>query len=167
VLYDVPQTDSPSEGAMAALVARLRATSPKPEALASTAPVNISDATIALHLMKAIGEITSALGDRLADGATILKWDGALDGVCIDLTSRRLYNTRGRNRQAGADSSIDAVADEARAYLDRLRPGGDVNGKTETPTFIASSSEIGDRARFKSAPRADSWVEAQRHRRGW
>lgn len=162
MLYAVPQTDSPGEAAMAALVARLRATSPKPDALAL-----VSDTTIALHLTKAIGAITSALGDRLGDGVGLIQWDGALDGVCIDLANRRVYNTRGRNRQAGADSSIDAVADDAEAYLARLRPGGDANGKTETPIYVAGAADIGDRARFTTSPRADSWVHRQRLRRGF
>jgi hypothetical protein len=152
LLYDVPQTDQVTEPAMAALVARLRATSPKPEAIAPP------DATIALHLTKAIGAITSAMGDRITP--PILKWDGALDGVCIDLASRRVYNTRGRNRQAGADTSIDAVADDADAYLARLRPGGDINGKTENPTVVDSGNGVPrDAPYIMGSPTADGWIQ--------
>jgi hypothetical protein len=167
--YAVPQTDDPSEAAMAALVARLRETAPKPEALSSSPPVNLSDTTIARSLVKAIGEITSALGDRLGDGAVLTQWDGALDGVCIDLATIRIYNLRGRNRgaKAGADSSLDAIVERADAYLARLRPSGDKDGKTETPNFTASVADVGDRGRFRSSPRADSWVCAQRRVRGW
>lgn len=161
-LYDVPQTDQMSEAAMAALVARLRVKSTKPEALTP-----ISDAAMALHVVEAIGDITSALGDRLGPDVTILKWDSALDGKCIALAMRNAYFARGLNRQAGADNTIEAMGKKAEDYLARLRPGGDVNGKTETPRFVASTGEVGDRGRFNHSPRSDSWVTAQRQARGY
>lgn len=162
MLYAVPQTDQVSEPAMAALVARLRVKAPKPEALA-----NYPDTSIALHLVEAIGDITSALGDRLGPGVSLLQWDGALDGKCIAIATRAVYNSRGRNRQAGADDGIDQVADQALAYLARCRPGGDTNGKTESPIYVAGTAEIGDRGLFRSSPRSDSWVDRQRCARGY
>lgn len=115
LLYDVPQTDSPTEPAMASLIARFRLRCPKPEALAAPAA---SDATIALHLAEWIARIGAALGDRAT--LPIRRWDASLDGGCITLASWGVYDTRGRNRQAGADNSIDAVGKRQDAYLAQL-----------------------------------------------
>lgn len=162
MIYAVPQTDQTSEPAMAALVARLRLTAPKPDAIAATGSPNISDATIALHLTKAIGEITSALGDTATP--PLLQWDGALDGVCIDLATVRIFNTRGRNRQAGADASLDAVGDDARAYLARCRPGSPT-GKSENPFFIDSGSNVArDAPSIKSSGRSDDFIKLREGR---
>ncbi len=167
LLYDVPQTDSTSEAAMAALVARLRASCPKRETIPLESAVAGTDASLALKLSEIIGDIVSALGDHLGPGVGLLQWDAALDGKCRTITYRDWMNSRGRVRDAAADTSIDIVADEARAYLTRLRPSGDVNGKTENPIYVAGTSEIGDRARFKSSRKADGWVEEQRRARGF
>ncbi len=155
-LYDVPQ--NPTDAAMVALVARFREMSPKPAALAD--PI-VTDATIARHLWKWIGRIGSALGDRAV--LPLKRWDGALDGACIDLAARSVYNTRGRNRQAGADVEIDNVSADALAYLARLAPGGDENGKTENPLFDDAQSNIPeDRGLFRRGERSDSWVAQER-----
>lgn len=158
MVYDVPQTDSVSETAMAALVLRLRASAPKPEAITAGAQ---TDAALALLLAEAIGKINSALHDQKGDDP-IIRWDGGLDGVCRKLAARDWYNLRGRTRQAGADEGIDMVADAAEAYLARCRPGGDVNGKTEQPYFETTTGAVTDAGRFRSSPRADSWVRGSR-----
>ncbi len=154
MLYDVPQTDSTSEAAMAALVLRLRASQAKPDAITAGAA---TDGALALLLCEWIGKINSALHDGKGDDPIIV-WDGALDGVCRKLAARDWYNLRGRNRQAGADEGIDQVAEAAEAYLARCRPGGDGNGKTEQPFFQTTTGAVKDGGIFKSSPRSDSWI---------
>ena len=152
MLYDVPQTDSTSEAAMAALVARVRTAAPKPEAFPAE-----EDAGIALHAAHWVARIGSALGDRAT--LPLLQWDPSLDGVCIALTSRSFLNSRGRNRQAGADDGIDANAIEALAYLARCKPGVP-EGKRENPRYIdsAGNSIVVDRVRIISSGTADGWA---------
>jgi hypothetical protein len=158
VLYDVPQTNDASDATMAALIARLRASAPKPEAIAAG-----DNATLAILLFKWVGRIGSALGQRAT--LPLLQWDGALDGACIDLATRDYYNKRGRERGKGADTSIDAVADDALAYLARLAPAGDAKGKTENPQYVDSGgNEPLDRARFNRARRSDDWIAKHRRR---
>jgi hypothetical protein len=152
MMYDVPQTDSTSEAAMAALVARFRLSAPKPEAVTPA----VQDATLALHLSRAVDKIGSALGDRVT--LPLLRWDGALDEVCVMLAALRVYNTRGRNRQAGADGSLDHVDDQEREYLARLRPGGDL-GKSENPRFVDSGNgSPRDAVLVVSDARSDDWT---------
>jgi hypothetical protein len=160
-LYDVPQTSDASDAAMAALIARLRASAPKPEAITAGAS---TDATLAVLLFKWVGRVGSALGQRAT--LPILQWDGALDGACIDLAARDYYNKRGRERGKGADTSIDAVADDALAYLARLAPAGDADGKTENPQYVDSGdNEPLDRARFNYSTRSDGWIGKHRRNR--
>jgi len=157
-LYDVPQTDQLSEPAMAALVARLRASCPKPETIPLETAKPGTDASLALQLYESIGEIASALGDPATP--PLVAWDGKLDGVCRRLAYRDWMNTRGRNRDAGADTSIDASADDARAYLARLRPsaeGGD--GKSENPRYIDSGANTPRDAPYVgSSTRSDDFI---------
>jgi hypothetical protein len=154
-LYDVPQTDDASEAAMAALIARLRAAAPKPETIPSGAAV---DASLALKLAEIIGDVASALGDRATP--PLLQWDAALDGKCRAIAYRDWLDTRGRQRQAGVDDSIDKVADDARAYLARLRPSKDGDGKTENPRFVDSAGNVPRDAPYVgSSSRSDAWIE--------
>jgi hypothetical protein len=156
-LYLVPQTDTTSEPAMADLVARLRASCPKPETIPLESAKPGTDASLALKLSEIIGDIASALGDRATP--PLLQWDAALDGKCRSITYRDWMNERGRNRQAGADDSIDAVADAARAYLQRLAPSGDGKGKTENPRFVDSGGNAPrDAPGVKSSPRSDDFI---------
>ena len=155
-LYDVPQTDTTSEPAMAALVARLRASCPKPETIPLESAKPGTDASLALKLAEIIGDIASALGDRATP--PLLQWDAALDGKCRSITYRDWMNERGRNRQAGADDSIDAVADQARAYLQRLRPGLP-DGKSENPWYVDSGGNAPrDAPGIKRSPEADAFI---------
>lgn len=162
MLYAVPQTDSTTEPAMAALVARLRAAQPKPATIPTEVSTPGTDAALALQLSEVVDRIGSALGDRAV--LPLMRWDGALDGVCRKIAYRDWINTRGRERGKGGDLSIDTVADAAEAYLARCRPGGDENGKTENPRFDDAQSNIPqDAGLFRSARRSDGWVQAQRH----
>jgi hypothetical protein len=159
-LYDVPQTDSTSEAAMAALVARLRASCPKPETIPLESAKPGTDAALALILFRVIGQVTSALGDRATP--PLLAWDGMLDGTALTLAYVKWMNLRGRNRDAGADSSLDAEADEARAYLARLRPSSDGMGKSENPRFVDSGGNAPRDAPYVgSSTRADDWIARQ------
>lgn len=153
-LYEVPQTDATSEAAMAAFVVRLRASLPKPEAIPTGATV---DTQLALDAAEQIAAVSSALGDRAT--LPILRWDAALDGAARRLTARQWFNTRGRDRQAGADKSIDQQAQEALDYLARLRPSGDANGKSENPRFIDSGGNVPlDAPGIKSSATSDDWI---------
>ncbi|HVE13966.1 MAG TPA: hypothetical protein VNI01_11265 [Elusimicrobiota bacterium] len=137
---------------MASFVARLRASAPKPEAITAG---SAADATLAVLAAEWIALVGSALGDRAT--LPLLKWDAALDGAARRFV-RDWYNARGRNRQAGADDSIDAIGDAALAYLARLRPGG-AEGKTENPRFVDSGGNIPrDAPGIKSSPRADDFI---------
>jgi len=155
MLYDVPQTSDASEAAMVSLIARLRASCPKPEALAP-----ISDTALALMAAEWIGRIGSALGDRVT--GPILQWDGALDGACRKLTARDAYNTRGRDRQSKGDAGIDAVADDALAYLARLRSPD----REEQPRFVCADSTPQDAPLVHTEKSAGAWTRASRERRG-
>jgi hypothetical protein len=149
-LYDVPQTDSTTEPAMAALVARLRASAPKPEAIT---PGAATDATLALLLARWVDRVGASLGDRAT--LPLVQWDSSLDGACIALASRDWYNTRGRNRQAGADEGIDSTADEALAYLSRLRSGD----RAEQPRYVDSlSNDPQDRVLTSTQEASSSWT---------
>ncbi len=153
MLYPVPQTDSVTEGAMAALVARLRLTSPKPEALAA-----VPDATVALHLARWTGTLSSALGDTVT--RPLLYWGAELDGACIMLAAGSLYAARGFSRQAGADNSIPDAADAAAQYLARLRPSADGKGKSENPEYVDSGGNVPqDAPVITSASTADSYID--------
>lgn len=149
-LYDVPQTDDPTETAMAALIARFRLRAPKPEALASPA---VSDATIALHLAQWVAEIGSALGDRAV--LPLLKWDASLDAGCISLAALGVYDTRGRNRQAGADASIDAVAERQKAMLDQLMSAD----RQRQPRYVDSGGNFAhDAPQVSSQSSSEAWT---------
>lgn len=152
-LYDVPQTDTMSEPAMAAFVARLRATAPKPEAIPTGAGV---DAQLALFAAGWIALVGSALGDRAT--LPILRWDAGLDWNARRFVAE-WFNARGRDRQAGADKSIDALSKSAEEYLARLRPSGDASGKTENPRFVDSGGNTPrDAPGIKSSTTSDEWI---------
>ncbi len=156
-LYDVPQTDAIGEASMAALVARLRASCPKPEAIPTGSSV---DDTLALLCFEWIALVRSALGDRIDPDATITRWDAALDGAARRHV-RDWYNARGRNRQAGADSSIDAIGDAARVYLDRLSASGMGDGKVEQPRFeVSSGGRDHDGGIFGRGDTSDAWIRS-------
>jgi len=153
-LYDVPQSDSTVEPAMAALVARLRTSAPKPEAITAGAA---TDATLALLLGRWVDRIGASLGDRAT--LPLVQWDSSLDGACIALATRDWYATRGHQRQAGGDASIDAVADEALAYLGRLRSPN----RQEQPRYVDSgSNDPQDRVLTSTQEAASSWTSAAR-----
>ncbi|HSN15386.1 MAG TPA: hypothetical protein VLT61_12195 [Anaeromyxobacteraceae bacterium] len=138
---------------MALMVARLRASLPKPEALAS-----VSDATAAQHLADAIGLVTSALGDRIPPGSVVVQWDAALDRAARILAAVSLYNLRGRNRQAGADESIDREQERADAYLARLRSPD----REEQPVFALSpGGSPADAPLVSSEPTAQHWTRSR------
>ena len=163
MIYVVPQTDSTSEPAMAALVARLRAACPKPESIPLETAKPGTDASLALKISEIVDDIGSALGDRATP--PLVQWDGALDGKCRAIAYRDWMNERGRNRQAGADDSIDAVADQARAYLQRLRPGLP-DGKSENPFFVDSGGNAPrDAPGIKSSRDADDFIGLRSGRR--
>jgi hypothetical protein len=152
LLYDVPQTDQPTEPAMASMVARLRTTCPKPEALAG-----VVDATVAIHLAMWVKRVSNALSDRAT--LPLLQWDADLDGCAITLASRRIYNMRGRNRQAGADEGIDVEAEEAMAYLRSIGPGAE--GERVSPNYIDSNGNVPlDGPKLSTMPTADAWARA-------
>jgi hypothetical protein len=161
MLYDVPQTDSATETAMVSVIARLRRTSAKPEALAG-----VEDDTIALHLAQQIGVVLSALADRLPLGSVVVRWDAALDGVAIALATVTIYNSRGRNRDAGADEGIDKSGERADAYLSRLRSPH----REEQPIFeLSPGGPPADAPALVSADSAQAWTRprgAQYQRRG-
>lgn len=160
MLYAVPQTDQASEGAMALMIARLSTTLPKPEALNIGGTGGISTATAAQHLADAIGVVISALGDRIPEGSVVVEWDAALDRAARVLAIVSLYNLRGRNRQAGADESIDVEQKRADAYLARLRS----SDREEQPVFsLSPGGAPADAPLLSSSRTADDWT---RHRRG-
>lgn len=155
MLYDVPQTDQPTEPAMAAFIARLRASSPKPEALAASG-TNITDATVAMVAARWIARVSNALSDRAT--MPLLRWDPDLDGCAITCAVGQLYNVRGRNRQAGADDTITIEVNEARDYLKRLGPGDD--GNRASPQFIDSGNNRAlDAPRLSTMPTSDAWTK--------
>lgn len=162
-LYVVPQTADPTDPTVAAAVARLRVRAPKPEALAG-----IPDDTVALHIEEAYDLARSALADRLTEGAVLLKVDAAVDGAVMKVASMTLYRERGKNRQAGADDSIEMAGAEGLAYFERCKPGG-ANGKSENPRFITSDNvTVADAPWFTSAlggpggsGRSDAFVDAR------
>lgn len=157
MMYLVPQTDSVSEPAMAALVARFRLRAPKPEALA--APV-VADAMIALHLAEWSDRIGAALGDRAV--LPLLRWDATLDGACITLAAWGVYDTRGRNRQAGADASIDAVGKRQDAFLAQLMSAD----RQQQPRYEDSGgNHPQDAPMVASASSASAWTRREPWRR--
>jgi hypothetical protein len=147
-LYLVPPT-----------VARFRAMAPKPEVFAG-----FSDEVIALFLERHADTLQSALGDRAT--LPIVQWDAACDGAVIAATARSVLNSRGRNRQAGVDDSIDADADEALAFFDRCRPGkGGADGKRENPRFLDSKqNRPQDAVIVLSSATSDAWTKRRRRR---
>jgi hypothetical protein len=154
VLYDVPQTNDPTETAMASMIARLQASQPKPEALAGVSPT-----TCAQILADKIGEVCSALGDRVPIGSVVVQWDSALDGACRMLASIALYDLRGRNRQAGADDSLDKVGERAAAYLARLRSPD----REEQPMFLLTpGGDPADAPLLSSERSASAWTRPRR-----
>lgn len=140
---------------MASFVARLRTSLPKPEALA-----DVPDATIAIHATEWIDKVSSALGDKAT--LPLIQWDASLDGTARALAARAVYNSRGRNRQAGADSGIDKMADDAEAYLSRCKPGAPL-GKSENPRFVDSrGNRVIDAPRVISSARSDDFARRRR-----
>lgn len=170
LLYSVPQTDDATDSAMSLAVARFKASAPKPEAITGNGSGGIPDATIALHLAKAYGRVRSALGDRMSEGASLLKIDAALDDCAMQITALSIYRLRGINRQAGADASIEAAGQEALDFLARCRPTGDANGKTENPVFVSDDGvTTADAPAFTSSlgspggsGRSDAFIDARR-----
>lgn len=169
LLYSVPQTDDATDPVMLAAVARFKSSAPKAEAITGNGSGGIPDATIALHLAKAYGRVRSALGDRLSDGAALLKVDAALDDAAMQIAALSLYRLRGYTRQAGTDNSIEMAGKEALEFLARCRPTGDANGKTENPVFVADDGVTNaDAPTFTSAlgspggsGRSDAFIEAR------
>lgn len=164
MLYAVPQTDQVTEDAMALMVTRLSTTLPKPEALGVGAAGGISGATAAQHLADAVGIVTSALGDRVPDGSAVVQWDAALDRAARVLAAVSLYNWRGRNRQAGADESIDREQERTDAYLARLRS----HDREEQPVYVVSPAGVdASSPLLSSSPTSSTWTR-RRHdgRRG-
>lgn len=169
LLYGVPQTDDATDSVMSAAVARLKASAPKAEAITGNGSGGIPDSTIALHLAKAYGRVRSALGDRLSDGASLLKIDAALDDAALQIAALTIYRLRGYTRQAGTDNSIEIAGKEALDFLARCRPSGDKNGKTENPIFLADDGvSNADAPSFTSAlgspggsGRSDAFIEAR------
>jgi len=158
VLYDVPQTNDPTETAMVSMIARLRTTLPKPEALAS-----ISDATMAQHLADAISVVASALGDRVPVGSVIVKWDSALDGAARTVAGVSVYDWRGRNREAGADDGLSTAQKRADAYLARLRSPD----REEQPIFVLSPGGVpADAPQVATSHSAQAWTRPVGHRFG-
>lgn len=150
MMYDVPQTDSTSEAAMAALVARFKLAAPKPEAFASVSGSILTDATIALVLSQWVERIRDALGDRIEPQAYLVQWSSSLDAACIRLASVSLYNARGRSKDK---SSLDAVSEEEQAHLDR------VCRKEAHPRFVTSTpGAIADAPYVASSGRSDDWI---------
>lgn len=153
MLYDVPQTDAVSEPAMVALVARLRASCPKPEAIPTGASV---DASLALQLAEAIGTVSSALADRAS--LPILRWEPRLDGCARKIAIRDWFDLRGRKREPNSPDPIDAQAQAAEAFLARCRPGGDM-GKSENPVYVDSGNGTPrDAIRVVSQATSDAWT---------
>jgi hypothetical protein len=113
--------------------------------------------------------VRSALGDRLSEGASLLKVDAALDDCALQIAALTLYRLRGFTRQAGADSSVELAGQEALDFLARCRPTGDANGKTENPVFISDDGvSSADAPAFTSAlgspggsGRSDAFIEAR------
>lgn len=138
MLYAVPQTDDPNETAMASMIARLRAAQPKPETIPLETSKPGTNAALAIQLAESIGTVCSALGDRITEGSVVVQWDGALDGACRKIAYRAWMNSRGRERSQGADTSIDANAEEALAYLARLRSPD----REEQPTYVLSPGGV-------------------------
>jgi hypothetical protein len=69
----------------------------------------------------------------------------------------QLFNIRGRNRQAGADSSIDFEVNEARDYLKRLGPGAE--GERASPRFVDSNGNVPlDAPQLSTMPTSDAWA---------
>jgi hypothetical protein len=169
LLYSVPQTDAATDPVMAAAVARFKLSAPKQEAITGNGAGAVPDATIALHLAKAYALVRSALGDRLSEGAALLKVDAALDDAAMQVAALKIYRLRGFNRQAGADNSIQEAGKEGLEFLARCRPTGDANGKTENPVFIADDGVTNaDAPTFTSAlgspggsGRSDAFIEAR------
>jgi len=153
VLYDVPQTDDRSETAMASMIARLRASCPKPETIPTGTSVDVS---LALVLSEAIDTVSSALGDRAT--LPILQWDSRLDGCARKIAYRDWMDTRGRKREPNTPDPIDAQAMQAEEYLSRLRAGGEL-GKSENPRFVDSAANAPlDAVRVISQPTADAYI---------
>jgi hypothetical protein len=163
MLYLVPQTDDPTDTAMSAMIVRLMASLPKPETFNIGGSTGISTTVAARHLADAIGQVCSALGDRVTLGSVIVQWDQALDAAARTLAAYSLFNLRGRNRQAGADEGIDIAAKDAQAYLARLRSPD----REEQPLFVISpTGPAADVPLLSSAPTAQSWTRPKGHRFG-
>src|SRR5262245_23812512 len=156
--YDVPQTDDPLDAAMASMIARLRASQPKPETIPAATPTIASvDVSLALMLAEAIGDGSSALCDRAT--GPILKWDATLDGKARAIAHLKWMLMRGAKRGDDGLAPIEASADRAQEYLARLRPGGDMNGKTEHPRYVDSGGNVPqDAGIVRSAATSDAWA---------
>ena len=141
-LYAVPQSADVTDPTVAAAVARWKLRAPKPEAITGmgTGAIIVADATIALHLESGYDAIGSALGDRAT--LPLLQVDANLDKVAMCVASLSLFQARGYERKAGADTTFDKAGDWAETFLARCRPSGDENGKTENPRFVDSAGNV-------------------------
>jgi hypothetical protein len=141
---------------MASMIARLRASCPKPETIPAGTTTDIS---LALQLAEAVATVSSALCDRAT--LPILQWDAKLDGAARKIAYRDWMDSRGRKREPNTPDPIDAQAAQAEAYLARLRPGGEM-GKSENPRFVDSGNGSPlDAPHVVTSYRSDDWTRAQ------
>lgn len=114
--------------------------------------------------------VNIALSDRIgaAGVASITHMDDGFEDIVFALTARDLMASRGYNRDAGADSEIVRLADDAKAELLLMAPGEDgANGKRVTPQYtLAATVAPQDSVYVRSALCSDEWAmtTAQRSR---
>lgn len=98
----------------------------------------VDTAVIDYWCVWASATVQSAMSDRIVP--PLVEWDECLEGHAVMLAWRPIITARGYKKDQGRDATIDTMATQADAYLERLR------GKSENPQFVdSSSSGIGTR----------------------